>query len=96
MYTYMSPPDEIYFNASHWPSDKMIRSWPLIGQPSFPTLHPPTPANAEGEDIFSRPYFWLLAPLAAVAKKKVLARLSALVARFFVPRMKDFYDLICI
>ena len=28
----------IFFEASHWPSDHMTRSRPLIGQPSFPTL----------------------------------------------------------
>ena len=27
-----------FFEASHWPSDTMISSRPLIGQPSFPTL----------------------------------------------------------
>ena len=26
-----------FFQASHWPSDHMTRSRPLIGQPSFPT-----------------------------------------------------------
>ena len=28
----------IFFEASHWPSDHMPRSRPLIGQPSFPTI----------------------------------------------------------
>ena len=28
----------IFFEASHWPSDHMTRSRPLIGQPSFPTI----------------------------------------------------------
>ena len=30
----MSPPHAIYFKASHWPSDHMISSRPVIGQPS--------------------------------------------------------------
>ena len=29
-----------FFQASHWPSDHMINSRPLIGQPSFPPLPP--------------------------------------------------------
>ena len=37
----MSPAREIYSEASHWPSDHMTRSRPLIGQPSFP----PTPTQ---------------------------------------------------
>ena len=35
----MSPPHVIYFEASHWPSDHMISSRPLIGQPSSPPFH---------------------------------------------------------
>ena len=37
----MSPPREIYFEASHWPWDHMISSRPLIGQPH---ALPPYPA----------------------------------------------------
>ena len=32
----LSPPHVIFFKASHWPSDHMISSGPLIGQSSFP------------------------------------------------------------
>ena len=32
----MSPPHPIFFKASHWLSDHMISSRPLIGQPSPP------------------------------------------------------------
>ena len=28
-------PSVNFFETSHWPSDHIIRSWPLIGQPSF-------------------------------------------------------------
>ena len=34
----MSPFHVIFFEASHWSSDHMTRSWPLISQPSFPTI----------------------------------------------------------
>ena len=37
----LSPPHAIFFEASCWPSDHMISSRPLIGQPSFPPT--PTP-----------------------------------------------------
>ena len=33
--TLLSPPNEIYFEASHWPSDHMSSSRPLIGQPPY-------------------------------------------------------------
>ena len=32
------PSHAIFFEASHWPSDHMTRSRPLIGQASFPTI----------------------------------------------------------
>ena len=35
---YVVPFHAIFFEASHWPSDHMTRSRPLIGQPSFPTI----------------------------------------------------------
>ena len=35
VYICMSPPHAIFFEASHWSSDHMIRSRPLIGQPSL-------------------------------------------------------------
>ena len=38
LYTYMFPSHAIFFEASHWPSDHMTRSRPLIGQSSFPTI----------------------------------------------------------
>ena len=34
LYIYMYPFIVIFFKASHWPSDQMISSRPLIGQPS--------------------------------------------------------------
>ena len=34
----MSPPHVIYFNASHWPSDHMISSRPLIQWSTQPPL----------------------------------------------------------
>ena len=41
----MSPPHPIFFKASHWLSDHMISSRPLIGQPSSPTPLPRPPAQ---------------------------------------------------
>ena len=34
----LSPSHAIFFEASHWSSDHMTRSRPLIGQPPFPTI----------------------------------------------------------
>ena len=34
----LSPSHAMFFDASHWPSDHMITSRPLIGQPSFPNI----------------------------------------------------------
>ena len=34
IYVWMSPPHVFFFQASHWPSDSMISSRPLIGQSS--------------------------------------------------------------
>ena len=36
----LSPFHAIFFEASHWSSDHMTRSRPLIGQTSFPTIVP--------------------------------------------------------
>ena len=41
--TALSPPNAIFFKASNWPSDHMIRSWPLIGWPPPPLPQTPKP-----------------------------------------------------
>ena len=38
LFSLKSPFYAIFFKASHWSSDHMTRSWPLIGQPSFPAI----------------------------------------------------------
>ena len=43
----------IFFEASHWPSDHMTRSRPLIGQPSFPTIWWWWGEGRHGREIFS-------------------------------------------
>ena len=44
----LSLPRVIFFETSHWPSDHMISSRPIIGQPSSPPLKkmPPAPLVA--------------------------------------------------
>ena len=39
----MSPPNAIFFKASHWSSDHMISLRPLIGKPYLPTYLAPPP-----------------------------------------------------
>ena len=46
--TCLSPSHVIFFEASHWPSDHMISSRPLIGQPSF--------TRGSGEPLISPPW----------------------------------------
>ena len=60
----MSPPNAIFFKVFHWPSDHIISSRPLIGQPSPPSppqffLYAPFDIGATiriGQDIPCLPY----------------------------------------
>ena len=64
----MSPPRVIYYKASHWPSNHMISSRPLIVQPSFP------PSGGLFYFIFI--IFLLKAPSAAAAEKTKIEQKS--------------------
>ena len=86
---YMSPL-HVFFEASHWPSGHMIRSRPLIGPP-FP-------------HVVLMGFFLLrkiMQPLSLKKRKEIKSRdlskivsvlLSALVNRFFVSHMRNFFS----
>ena len=89
----------IVFEASHWPSDHMTRSRPLIGQPSFPTiwwnktgfwlLH----VIRQARPSATRPSYYTCGAL----KTRGGCRASiASVERFFVSRMRDFQGSTCV
>ena len=46
LYLDMSPSHVIFFKVSHWPSDHMIRSRPLIGHPPPPLTPTPPPLQS--------------------------------------------------
>ena len=56
----LSPSNAIVFKASHWPSDHMVSSRPLIGQPSFPTIWWWLGGGEGGAYIFFHFYFFFL------------------------------------
>ena len=60
----LSPSHAIFFYASHWSSNHMTRSRPLIGQPSFPTIWWWWCGRGEG---FFYIFFLLQCPLLAPA-----------------------------
>ena len=64
----------VFFEAFYWPSDNMISSRPLIGQPSSPAPTPGAPPHEKNMFIYQK-YFMVFVILSAPVKRVCVSRM---------------------